>query len=469
VLLCPASAAAVLLSEAQIYEGSVSQISCPSTSQCTASAGVRGFSTPGDAGQEVTFDPLAPSAPAPVTLDAGVDLFSIACPAVSQCTIGDESGELTFNPSAPGTPTSVELETGLTYSIACPEEDQCTATGYPGARAATFDPKEPEHVTNIWLGGGGQDVFNLACPSVSECVGVSNKGNEVAFNPQIPGTHAPVSLDAGVALGLVSCPSVSQCTTVGNEYEITFNPSSPDGSMSINVGGKYALDSIACPSLEQCTAGASKGMEVTFNPTAPGSPTPIHIDTGGLLEGWQDLEQIACPSTNQCTAVDQEGRELTFDPNTQSPAISPPSMIAPLQTSTSPTAPRVSAAELRTLLAQQLRPSGRGASIAALLKRGGYAFGFNAPEAGAATLDWYYLPHDATLAKRRIRSMPVTVAKGDLTCSGAGTSTMKIMLTAAGRRLLRDAQRLKLTAKGTFAPVGQAPVIATISIALAGK
>lgn len=82
------------------------------------------------------------------------------------------------------------------------------------------------------------------------------------------------------------------------------------------------------------------------------------------------------------------------------------------------------------------------------------------------TLDWYYLPPGATLAKRRSKPAPVIVAKGHLTCSGAGSATVKIVLTAAGRRLLRHAKRLKLSARDAFALVGQPPVSATKTIML---
>jgi hypothetical protein len=55
----------------------------------------------------------------------------------------------------------------------------------------------------------------------------------------------------------------------------------------------------------------------------------------------------------------------------------------------------------------------------------------------------------------------VPVAPGRLTRSGARDATIKIKLTAAGNRLLKQAQKLKLTAKGTFTPTGKNPVTAT--------
>ena len=453
LLACPAGATAALLSAAQIYSGGVYDISCPSTTQCTVTAGALGEPNPV---QEVTFDPLSPGPPSPVTIQAGNDLFSLACPSVSQCTAGDIGGqELTFDPSSPGAPTPVTIETGLTYSMACPAENQCTATGYSGVPATTFSPKEPKAATHFTLGTEGEAVFTLACPSVSECAGVSSKGTEVTFDPQSPGVSVPTaSLAPGAELHSIACPSVNQCTTLAHGAAMTFDPNPPGTPSTIAVGGWGELRSIACPSSEQCTAGASGGMEVTFNPLAPGSPTPIYIDVGVTNLG-QNINHMACPSTSQCTAVDEAGRELTFNPNTQS---APPSPVTPIATQTTVTAAQVSA-----LLARQLRPTGRRANIAALLRSGGYSFGFEALEAGTASFYWYYLPRGATLAGRRVPE-PVIVAKAHLACPGAGTIDGRITLTRAGRRLLRHAKRLKLIAKVIFNPVGQAPITATKAI-----
>ena len=43
----------------------------------------------------------------------------------------------------------------------------------------------------------------------------------------------------------------------------------------------------------------------------------------------------------------------------------------------------------------------------------------------------------------------------------AATVTMQIKLTAAGKRLLKHAKGLKLTAKDTFTPTGKTPISAT--------
>jgi hypothetical protein len=126
---------------------------------------------------------------------------------------------------------------------------------------------------------------------------------------------------------------------------------------------------------------------------------------------------------------------------------------------------KASAAQIAALLARQLTPSGRGAKIAALVRRGGWAELFRALEAGTAVIDWYELPKGATLAKKT-KVRPELVAAGRLTFSAAGTATLNVKLTSTGKRLLKHANHLKLTAKGTFAPPGMTPIVATKTFVL---
>jgi hypothetical protein len=120
----------------------------------------------------------------------------------------------------------------------------------------------------------------------------------------------------------------------------------------------------------------------------------------------------------------------------------------------------VSSAQIAALLAGELTPSGKTAKIAALLKRGGFSLAFKALEPGAAVIDWYQVPPGAKLAKKTKRK-PVLVAAGRRTFSAATTTTIKINLTSTGKRLLKHAKRLKLTAKGTFTPTGSAAITKT--------
>jgi hypothetical protein len=117
---------------------------------------------------------------------------------------------------------------------------------------------------------------------------------------------------------------------------------------------------------------------------------------------------------------------------------------------TGPTAKQIHAALLK-----QLSPAGKPAKIAALLKRGGYALTFKALTAGIVTISWYLVPHGAHVAKKTAKPKPVLVASGKVRFTKASSAKLTVKLTSNGRKLLTHAKRLKLTAKGTFTPVGK--------------
>jgi Trypsin len=130
----------------------------------------------------------------------------------------------------------------------------------------------------------------------------------------------------------------------------------------------------------------------------------------------------------------------------------------------SSTSASISVAQIEALLEQQLRPSGKGAKIAALLKRGGLTITLEALEPGTAAIDWYQLAPGGKLSSANAR--PVLVAAGQISFSVAGPMKLKIRLTATGRRLLKHRKRLKLTAVGKFTPLGGAPITATRAFVL---
>jgi hypothetical protein len=120
----------------------------------------------------------------------------------------------------------------------------------------------------------------------------------------------------------------------------------------------------------------------------------------------------------------------------------------------------ISAAQIAALLGQQLVPSGKAAKIGALLKNGGLTMPFKALEAGMFVVGWYEASAGAKLAKHS-KAKLVLVASGQMTFSTAGTGKLKMRLTAAGRKLLKHAKTVKLTARGVFAPTDGVPVAAT--------
>jgi len=125
----------------------------------------------------------------------------------------------------------------------------------------------------------------------------------------------------------------------------------------------------------------------------------------------------------------------------------------------------VSAGQIAALLRHEILPSGKAAKIAAILKKGLFALSFRALTAGTAVVGWYQLPLGAKLAKKK-KATPVLVATATASFSGAGAATVNVKLTPTGRRLLKHANQLKLTAKGTFTPVGNRAISVTKSFVL---
>jgi hypothetical protein len=119
----------------------------------------------------------------------------------------------------------------------------------------------------------------------------------------------------------------------------------------------------------------------------------------------------------------------------------------------------ISSTRLATLFARALRPSGPGARIGTLLKRGAFAASLHAFGPGKAVIDWYRLSNGAAHASRQ--TLPVLVATGRIGFRRAGTARVDVKLTRAGVRLLRHSQRLALSAKGMFVPNGGEAIKAT--------
>jgi hypothetical protein len=123
----------------------------------------------------------------------------------------------------------------------------------------------------------------------------------------------------------------------------------------------------------------------------------------------------------------------------------------------------LSTAQMNALL-RALAPSPRKATTLALLAKHGFKEKLTAPEAGTAVIDWYYQPPSPKGHKSKRK--PVLVASGKLTFKAAGTGTIVVRATAAGRRLLRESNSVKLTLTLTFAPTGAAAAKASTSISL---
>jgi hypothetical protein len=67
-------------------------------------------------------------------------------------------------------------------------------------------------------------------------------------------------------------------------------------------------------------------------------------------------------------------------------------------------------------------------------------------------VSWFALPKGAHLSGNA-KTRPVLVAIGGLVFASPGTGKLELVLTSAGKTLLRHAKRVLLTARSTFVPI----------------
>ena len=291
----------------------------------------RGCVAGGQAGNEVAFSASAPAASTPFTVDEAGRLALVACAGARQCTaMTGSGGAVTFNPAAPGTPVVGQVITRSQapsiVSLACPATTRCVAVG-PSAfedynQALTFTPRPPYYsvLGNLTMlasqedTGYTDDVKAVACAR-TECSALDSFGELYGF--AVPGARKLHSATyniqnfappGGGGPTAVSCPSASQCTAVEGSEELTYDPSTlkhlPKG-IKLTSG---TLTGVACPTTTLCVAvGASHAIR--FDPRAAGKHAEAAIDQGGRLTA------LACPSTSFCVAVDNQGRELSGKPS----------------------------------------------------------------------------------------------------------------------------------------------------------
>ena len=354
---------------------------------------------------------------------------------------------------------------GSAYTATC--QTEFTAASSPEALTAMFTP----------AGGSGlQGSMSLVVPltvgkdSTATALMVSSAtppvGASVTYTATVTPGHAggteplgavqfldsgtPVggcsgqSLTAGVASSTATCtlsypaPGAHSITasyqadanftgSTSSSQTVTVQPP-PSFMLTIALAGTGAGtvtgSGISCPGT--CASSYAEGTSVSL------TATPAF---GSTFAGWSG----ACSGTGPCnlTIIASQAATATF---TASPK--PP--------------PGPSVAQIRASLLAQLAPVGRLAKIGALRSHRGYRFTFKALEAGQALIQWFFVPKGAHVSSAK----PVLIASGRKMFTAAGKAKITIRVTAAGKRLLKHAKRLKVTAKATFTRAGKAPVTA---------
>jgi len=125
--------------------------------------------------------------------------------------------------------------------------------------------------------------------------------------------------------------------------------------------------------------------------------------------------------------------------------------------------PPFTSVQIKGLLQTEIGTYDHKCRIPFVLAHVDYPLPFRAPISGHAQIAWYYVSAGAHLSRT---TKPLLVAHGQRTFSAAARAKITLKLTAKGIKLLRNAKRIHLTAKGRFTPKGQAAVSATKGFAL---
>jgi hypothetical protein len=341
-------------------------------------------------------------------------------------TTGDVNGDglpdlVVANGQSPGT-VSVLLNV-----LAAPTATTGSATGVDTASATLngqVSATDPDFDTRYHFEYGTTTTYGLRAPASDVTVRVDSAGQAVsqALTGLSPGTAYHYRLVASNAAG----PSYGADATFTTAAVIVPPPmkTKPANSVAPVITGTTTVGQLL---------SASSGVWT-------GNPAPtLSYQWERLTNGWTILVG-ATGSSYRLTAGDigRSIRVLVTATNSEGSWGTPSRQVGPI-------AP--SAAQITATLLPQLTPSGPSARIPALLRAGAYTHRVTMLSAGRITIGWWY---------RR-----TLVATGTKAVTHSGQTTVKVTLTAAGRRLLRHARTLRLTVRGTCTLAGWHGVTAT--------
>ena len=221
----------------------------------------------------------------------------------------------------------------------------------------------------------------------------------------------------------------------------------PPGTVLLG-GGAYISDDFGLP--------GSQGDHLTgtFPSDATGEPV-----TTGTAASWTASSHIGGTPSGPLTDTNVWAMCASEHADGDADAPPPPA-VAP---NAGPLGAGISTAQIREAMRRQMTPKGTAARIPTLLRKGGAKLSVKSLDAGVLTITWQTTPVTTRAARRLGRkAKPLVVAQGRKTFARSGELPVNIRLNAVGRRLLRGAKRVRLTAKGTFVRKGsRTPIVGT--------
>jgi hypothetical protein len=260
------------------------------------------------------------------------------------------------------------------------------------------------------------------------------------------GVWAPLAKAETVVFTPIKLPTIGGTTVEGEVLRLNPGTWSTPPASTVDQWQRCDHSGNKCSSIEH-----AKGQ--TYRLTAADVGFTIRVG-----ENATNAAGAVTPAISEPTAVVQAGGKPGGKPGGGSGGGVPP-------VSCCGTPQHESPANIKSLLARQLLPSGKPASISSLLRHGGLSMSFTLPQAGALTVQWYFLPRGAKLSGRG-KAKPVLVATGRATLEAAKGVRLQIKLTARGKQLLGHTKRIHLDAKGTFAAKSGAAVSAARAFTL---
>jgi hypothetical protein len=255
------------------------------------------------------------------------------------------------------------------------------------------------------------------------------------------GTIGPLTLDsAGVRVGEGSPGGdlrVNGDLTFAGRSAVDLAVPAADGQRSdrVIVHGSAELGGATLQLAEGCP---TPGHTYTMLEAEAGISGRLSAPDGQTLEDGQTIggEGAGCPGGAVAAPLRLEYGPDAVTLTALAPA--PVSVTPPAPPSVEPPAYDAAA---RALLASDLKWLGAGRRIGSILAGRGEDVAMTAPRPGVFTIQW----------RVRISGRSVLIAAGRLVLPDGGTGQLRIILTAAGRRALRHARRMRVTVLQSFA------------------
>jgi len=335
-------------------------VSCGSAGNCTA---VGSYSDSSGRRQGLLLSETAAAwvtgVEAPLPADAGinpqVDLGSVSCASVGNCTaVGDytdSSGNAqglllseTTGAWATGVEAPLPADAGINSnavvgSVSCASPGNCTAVGRYTDNSGDMQGLLLSDTAGAW-GIGGEapvPVGGVSCASAGNCAAIGGFGGGVLFSETsgmwAPGVEPPLPSNAHInqhpLVFSVSCAPAGACTAVGGYVDSSLLGqglllSETSGTWAVGVEASLpsdaainpgaALFSVSCASAGNCSAvgdygtdgvylGNSQGLLLTetSGAWAPGveASLPADADTNPQVQ----ISSVSCASAGNCSAV----------------------------------------------------------------------------------------------------------------------------------------------------------------------